>query len=78
MLLAGDFLKLILIAMLISFPLAWWATSQWLNSFAYRIHIGTGIFAATGAFIILLTFLTISFQSIRAALANPTKSLKME
>jgi putative ABC transport system permease protein len=78
MLLAGDFLKLIFVAMLISIPLAWWATSQWLSSFAYRIHIGIGIFAATGAFIILLTLLTISFQSIRAALANPAKSLKME
>jgi putative ABC transport system permease protein len=78
MLLSGDFLKLVLVAMLISFPLAWWATSQWLKSFAYRIDIGPGIFAAAGAFIILLTFLTISFQSIRAALANPAKSLKTE
>ena len=78
LLLSGDFLKLVLVAMLISFPLAWWAASQWLGSFAYRIHIGIGIFAATGAFIILLTFLTISFQSIRAALANPAKSLKTE
>ena len=78
MLLSGDFLKLVLVAMLISFPLAWWATSQWLKSFAYRIDIGPGIFAAAAAFIILLTFLTISFQSIRAALANPAKSLKAE
>jgi predicted permease len=78
LLLSGDFLKLILVAMLISFPLAWWATSQWLGSFAYRIDIGVGIFFATGIFIILLTFLTISFQSIRAALANPAKSLKTE
>lgn len=77
-LLSGDFLKLVLVAMLISFPLAWWATSRWLSSFAYRIDIGIGIFAAAGAFIILITFLTISFQSIRAALANPAKSLKME
>jgi putative ABC transport system permease protein len=78
MLLSGDFLKLVLAAILISFPLAWWATSQWLASFAYRIDIGIGVFAAAGAFIILLTFLTISFQSIRAALANPAKSLKTE
>jgi putative ABC transport system permease protein len=78
MLLAGDFLKLILVAMLISFPLAWWATSQWLKSFAYRIDIGIGIFAAADVLIILLTFLTISFQSVRAALANPVKSLRTE
>jgi len=78
MLLSGDFLKLVLVAILISFPLAWWATTQWLKGFAYRIDIGPGIFAAAGAFIILLTFLTISFQSIRAALANPVKSLKTE
>jgi putative ABC transport system permease protein len=78
MLLSGDFLKLVLVAMLISFPLAWWTTSQWLKGFAYRIDIGLGIFALAGAFIILLTFLTISFQSIRAALANPAKSLKTE
>jgi putative ABC transport system permease protein len=77
-LLSGDFLRLVLLAMLISFPLAWWATSQWLSGFAYRIHISIGIFAAAGVFIILLTFLTISFQSIRAALANPAKSLKTE
>jgi putative ABC transport system permease protein len=78
MLLSGDFLKLVVVAILISFPLAWWATSQWLKGFAYRIDIGPGIFALAAAFIILLTFLTISFQSIRAALANPAKSLKTE
>jgi putative ABC transport system permease protein len=77
-LLAGDFLKLVLVAMLISFPLAWWATSQWLSGFAYHIDIGVGIFAAAGAFIILITFLTTSYQSIRAALTNPAKSLKSE
>jgi predicted permease len=78
LLLTGDFLKLILIAMLISFPLAWWAISQWLSGFAYRVHIGTGIFIAAGAFILLLTILTISFQSIRAALVSPARSLKTE
>ena len=77
-LLTGDFLKLVLVAMLISFPLAWWAASQWLSGFAYHIDIGFGIFAAAGAFIILITFLTTSYQSIRAALTNPAKSLKSE
>jgi putative ABC transport system permease protein len=78
LLLSREFLRLVLVAMLISFPLAWWATSQWLKTFAYRIDIGVGIFTAAGAFIILITILTISFQSIRAALANPAKSLKAE
>jgi putative ABC transport system permease protein len=78
MLLSGNFLKLVLVAMLISFPLAWWATSQWLKSFVYRIDIGIGIFAVAGVFVIIFTFLTISFQSIRAALANPAKSLRTE
>lgn len=76
--LSKDFLKLVSIAMLIAFPLAWWMTSQWLKGFAYRTHIGAGIFVAAGVLIIVLTFLTISFQSIKAALANPIKSLKTE
>lgn len=78
MLLSKGFLKLVLIAIFIAFPLAWWATSQWLNGFAYRIHPGVGIFVITGGLIILLTFLTVSFLSVKAALANPVKSLKTE
>lgn len=77
-LLSKDFLKLVLIAVLIAFPLAWWAMREWLNGFAYRINIGAGVFLAAGFSIILITLLTISFQSIRAALANPVKSLRTE
>ncbi|WP_436486200.1 ABC transporter permease [Chitinophaga sp. ARDCPP14] len=78
MMLSKDFLRLVLIAMLIAFPVAWWATTQWLKGFAYSIRIDAGIFVVAGISIILLTFLTISFQSVKAALANPVKSLKSE
>jgi ABC-type antimicrobial peptide transport system permease subunit len=76
--LSKDFLKLVLVAILIAFPLAWWVTTQWLKGFAYRINIGAGVFVIAGLLIILITFVTISFQSIKAALANPVKSLKTE
>lgn len=78
MMLSKDFLRLVFIAMLIAFPVAWWATAQWLKGFAYSIRIDAGIFLMAGVSIILLTFLTISFQSVKAALANPVKSLKSE
>jgi putative ABC transport system permease protein len=74
--LSKDFLKLVGIAILIAFPLAWWMTSQWLKGFAYSIHIGPGIFIVAAVAIVLITFLTISFQSVKAALADPVKSLK--
>ena len=76
--LSKDFLKLVLIAVLIAFPLAWWAMNEWLNDFAYRINIGGGVFLIAGASIILITLLTISFQAIKAAIANPVKSLRTE
>lgn len=76
--LSGDFLKLVLIAVLIAFPLSWWVLHQWLNSFAYRINLDADIFGIAGASIIVITLLTISYQSIKAALANPVKSLKMD
>jgi putative ABC transport system permease protein len=78
MMLSKDFLKLVLAAILIAFPLAWLATNQWLNGFAYRIQPGGTVFVAGGALMLGITLLTISFQSIKAALANPVKSLKME
>jgi len=76
--LSKDFLKLILIAILVAFPVAWWITNQWLQSFAYRINIGAGIFITAGASIIIVTLCTISFQAIKAAVANPVESLKTE
>jgi hypothetical protein len=77
-LLSGDFLKLIGLAILVAFPLAWWISNQWLKGFAYHIQINAGIFILAAAFIIALAFLTISFQSIKAALASPVKSLRSE
>jgi putative ABC transport system permease protein len=76
--LSRDFLLLVLLAILIAFPLSWWAMKSWLDSFAYRIHIGVGVFLIAGLSIILITLLTISFQAIKAALANPVKSLRTE
>ena len=76
--LSTDFLKLILIALLIAIPSSWWAANQWLQSFAYRINIDAGIFVITAASVILITLLTISFQTIKAATANPVKSLRTE
>lgn len=77
-LLSKDFLKLALIAILIAFPFSWWMASQWLDSFAYRIYLGSGIFVITGFSIIVITLLTVSFQAVNAALSNPVKSLKAE
>lgn len=77
-LLAQDFLKLVLVAILIASPLAWWAMRQWLQSFAYKIDIHWWVFALAGLLAVGVAFLTVSFQSIKAALINPVKSLKME
>lgn len=76
--LSKDFLKLTIIAVLIAFPLAWWAMTEWLQTFAYRINIGVGVFLIAGASIVFITLLTVSFQAIRAAVANPVKSLRTE
>ncbi|HXB45656.1 MAG TPA: FtsX-like permease family protein [Puia sp.] len=77
-LLSGEFLKLVLIAVVIAFPLVWWAMNNWLNDFAYRIHITADIFLITGFLAIVITVVTISFQAIKAAVANPMKSLRTE
>jgi putative ABC transport system permease protein len=77
-LLSKDFLWLVLIASLIAFPVAWWAMSQWLGSFAYRVGISWWIFVVAGAAAVLIALVTVSFQTIRAAVANPVKSLRSE
>ncbi|GGA96315.1 ABC transporter permease [Puia dinghuensis] len=77
-LLSRDFLQLVGIAAIIAFPVAWWAMNQWLRSFAYRTGISWWIFAAAAAAAILIALVTVSFQTIRAALANPVKSLRSE
>lgn len=77
-LLSKDFVVLVLIAILLAFPVAWWLMHQWLQSFAYHIALEAGMFAGAAALMILITLITISFQSVRAALMNPVKSLKSE
>lgn len=78
MLLSKDFIRLILIAILIAFPLSWWLMSQWLNNYAYHINIGVGVFFIAGVSIILIAMLTISYQSLKAAITNPVRSIKSE
>ena len=78
LMLSKDFLKLVLIALIIACPLAWWVLTNWLHGFAYRVPMSFSIFIVAGLLIILITFATISFQSVKAALANPVKSLKSE
>ncbi|MFB6457900.1 ABC transporter permease [Chitinophaga sp. Hz27] len=77
-LLSGDFLKLVLVAILIAIPLAWYTMGQWLENFSYRISLSWAIFAVAGIIAISIAALTISFQSIKAALVNPITSLKSE
>ena len=77
-LLSGDFLRLVGVAIILAFPLAGWVTNRWLNSFAYRVHVSGAIFVLAAASIVLITLVTISFQSIRAAIANPVNNLKAE
>ena len=77
-LLGRDFLKLVIIASLIAFPVAWWAMNQWLQSFAYRVGISWWVFVVAGITAILIALVTVSIQTIRAAVANPVKSLRSE
>ncbi|MGZ5133970.1 MAG: ABC transporter permease [Flavitalea sp.] len=77
-LLSKDFLKLVLIAVLIAFPLAWWMMNKWLHDFEYRISIGVDVFLIAGVSVILITVFTIIFQALKAAVANPVKSLRTE
>ncbi|QMW07049.1 ABC transporter permease [Spirosoma foliorum] len=76
--LSTDFIKLIFIALAISIPFAWVATSQWLQGYPYRIALSWWLFASAGLLVIAVAFLTTSFQSIKAALINPVKSLRSE
>jgi putative ABC transport system permease protein len=77
-LLSRSFLVLIIIASLIAFPIAWWAMNNWLKDFPYRIMISWWMFAAAIIAALTIALLTVSFQSIKAALTNPVKSLRTE
>ncbi|RYF53231.1 MAG: FtsX-like permease family protein, partial [Cytophagaceae bacterium] len=77
-LLSRDFLKLVLVAMVIASPIAWYAMNRWLQDFAYKIDIAWWVFALAGLLAVGIALLTVSFQSIKAALMNPVKSLRSE
>lgn len=77
-LLAKDFIGLVLLAILVASPVGWYFMDRWLQDFAYRISIGWWVFPLAGVLVLLIAVLTISFQAIKAALANPVKSLRTE
>ncbi|MFC4874585.1 ABC transporter permease [Negadavirga shengliensis] len=77
-LLSKDFIKLVLAAIIIASPIAWWAMSRWLADFAYRIDIEWWMFGIAGLMAVVIALLTVSFQSVKAALANPVESLRSE
>lgn len=76
--LSKDFARLVGIAALIAFPLAWWMMNQWLQSYAYRVSIGWWIFVLAGLTTIVIALATVSFQAFKAAMANPADSLRSE
>ena len=76
--LSKDFIKLVLVASLIAFPVAWWAMNKWLQDFAYRVDIGWWVFVVAGLSAVLIAVITVSYQAIKAALANPVESLRTE
>jgi putative ABC transport system permease protein len=76
--LSKDFVMLVVTASVIAIPLAWWAMNKWLQDFAYRISIGWWVFVAAGIIALLIAVITVSSQAIKAALANPVKSLRTE
>lgn len=77
-LLSKDFLKLVIIAAVVAFPVAWYAMQQWLQQFNYRVTMQAWVFVAAGVLAVIIALLTISFQSVRAARMNPVKSLRNE
>jgi putative ABC transport system permease protein len=77
-LLTKDFLALVALAILIATPIAWYIMHTWLNNFSYRVDLQWWIFVLAGAVAILLSLLTVSYQAIRAAIANPVRSLRAE
>jgi putative ABC transport system permease protein len=77
-LLSLDFMKLVCIAIIIATPVAWYAMSKWLQDYSYRINITWTTFFIAGLLAIAIALITVSFQSVKAALANPVRSLRTE
>jgi putative ABC transport system permease protein len=78
LLLSKDFVRLVLIGIVIALPVSWWAISKWLEGFAYRIEIKPLMFLLSGTFAVIVALLTVCFQGMKAAIVNPVKSLKSE
>lgn len=78
LLLSKDFIRFVIISLLIASPVAWYFMNKWLNNFAYKITISWWIFFASGLIAVVIAFITVSFQAIKAAVANPVKSLRTE
>ena len=76
--LSKEFLKLVIIASFIAFPVAWFAMHKWLQDFAYRVNISWWVFLLAAVVAVLIALLTVGFRAIKAALANPVKSLRTE
>jgi putative ABC transport system permease protein len=76
--LSKDFLKLVMLAMIIAIPVAWIVAGKWLEHYPYRIALSWWMFAAAGILVIFIALATVSFQAIKAALSNPVKSLRTE
>jgi len=77
-LLSRDFIKLVLIALCMAAPVAWYAMHHWLEAFAYHTSLGVGVFLLAGVIAIVIALLTVSLQSVKAAFMNPVKSLRSE
>ena len=73
-----DFIRLVLISLVIAFPFAWWMMNKWLQSFAYRINISVWAFVLAGLLAIIIAMITVSYQAIKAAMANPVRCLRAE
>jgi putative ABC transport system permease protein len=78
LLLSKDFIKPIVVAILIASPVSWYVMHRWLQDFAYRTHIALWMFVAAGLLAVLIAVVTVSFQAVKAAIANPVKSLRTE
>jgi len=77
-LLSKHFVKLVLISNLIAWPIAWWAVKTWLQEYAYRVEINWLVFMMAGVAAMAIAVITVSFQAVKAAMANPVKSLRTE
>jgi hypothetical protein len=78
LLLSGSFVRLALVAIVIAFPIAWWAMHRWLADLAYRTAIGWWVFVAAGLLVMVITLATVSIQAMRTEMLDPVKNLKVE